>query len=138
MAADLSRTKRALPHFDLAVLEAYQQSNALGNRTTYTYNAAGLITSSTDPLKNVPNYDYNSLTDLTGVILFLTAFVLTLFGTAESWLSGPEIALSLGLLAISYFTGAYEMSMASHARFVAIVVPGYFVLGLSFSAARSG
>ena len=62
-------------------------------------------------------------------IMFVAALVLVLFGAAKSWLSGPEIVLSLGLLGIPYATRAYEMSMASHARFAAVVVPAYIVLG---------
>jgi hypothetical protein len=62
-------------------------------------------------------------------ILFVLAFVLVLWGAAKSWLSGPEILLGLGLLAIPYVTRAYEMSMASQGRFAAIVLPAYVVLG---------
>lgn len=62
-------------------------------------------------------------------IMFVVAFALVLFGAAKSWLTGPEIVLSLGLLGIPYVTRAYEMSMASHARFASVVVPAYFVLG---------
>ncbi len=62
-------------------------------------------------------------------ILFVAAFILVLFGAAKSWLSGPEIVLSLGLLGIPYVTRAYENSMDSHARFAAVVLPAYLVLG---------
>jgi hypothetical protein len=62
-------------------------------------------------------------------ILFVTATILVLFGVAKSWLSGPEIVLSLGLLGIPYVTRAYENSMHSHARFAAVVIPAYIVLG---------
>jgi hypothetical protein len=62
-------------------------------------------------------------------ILFGATLALVLFGAAKSWLSGPEVILGLGLLAIPYVTRAYEMLMASHARFAAVVVPAYLVLG---------
>lgn len=62
-------------------------------------------------------------------IFFVAALALILVGTAKSWLTGSEIVLSLGLLGIPYVTRAYEMNMASHARFAAIVVPAYLVLG---------
>lgn len=61
-------------------------------------------------------------------LLFTLAFVLVLVGWASAWLTGPEVVLSLGLLLIPYATRAYEMSMASHARFAAIVLPAYIVL----------
>ena len=62
-------------------------------------------------------------------ILFIATLALVLFGAAKSWLSGPEVILGLGLLAIPSVTRAYEMLMASHARFAAVVVPAYLVLG---------
>ncbi len=62
-------------------------------------------------------------------ILFVGTVVLVLFGAYRFWLSGPEVVLGLGLLAIPYLTRAYEMSMASHARFAAVVIPAYLVLG---------
>jgi hypothetical protein len=62
-------------------------------------------------------------------IFFVAAFALVLIGAGKAWLSGPEVVLGLGLLAIPYVTRAYEQSMASHARFAALVVPAYIVLG---------
>jgi hypothetical protein len=62
-------------------------------------------------------------------ILFVGAFGLVLYGASKSWLAGPEIVLGLGLLAIPYLTRAYEMSMASHGRFAAVVLPAFIVLG---------
>ncbi len=62
-------------------------------------------------------------------ILFVGMVVLVLVGAGKSWLSGPEVVVGLGLLGIPYVTRAYEMSMASHARFAAIVVPAYLVMG---------
>ena len=55
--------------------------------------------------------------------------MLVFIGARKSWLTGPEIVLSLLLLAIPYVTRAYEMCMASHARFAAVVFPAYIVLG---------
>ena len=43
-------------------------------------------------------------------------------------MTGPEIVLSAALLAIPYVTRAYEMCMASHARFAVVVFPAYIVL----------
>jgi hypothetical protein len=62
-------------------------------------------------------------------IFYLFAWFLIILGGCKRWLTGPEIVLSLGLLLIPYVTRAYEMSMASHARFAAVVIPQYFVLG---------
>ncbi len=53
----------------------------------------------------------------------------------KKWLTGPEIVLSFFLLAIPYVTRAYEMCMASHARFAAVVFPAYIVLGRLLGAA---
>lgn len=66
-------------------------------------------------------------------IFYLSTWVLIILGCCKRWLTGPEIVLSLGLLIIPYVTRAYEMSMASHARFAAVVIPQYFVLGRLFS-----
>ena len=54
--------------------------------------------------------------------------MLVFIGARKSWLTGPEIVLSVLLLAIPYVTRAYEMCMASHARFAAVVFPAYIVL----------
>lgn len=62
-------------------------------------------------------------------ILFVGAIVLVLYGARRSWLSGPEVIFGLGLLVIPYLTRAYEMSMGSHARFAAVVIPAHIVLG---------
>ena len=43
--------------------------------------------------------------------------------------------LNFFLLAIPYVTRAYEMCMASHARFAAVVFPAYIVLGRLLGAA---
>jgi hypothetical protein len=66
-------------------------------------------------------------------IFYLFCWFLIILGWCKRWLTGPEIVLSLGLLLIPYVTRAYEMSMASHARFAAVVIPQYFVLGRLFA-----
>jgi len=66
-------------------------------------------------------------------IFYLFSWFLIILGWRTRWLTGPEIVLSLGLLLIPYVTRAYEMSMASHARFAAVVIPQYFVLGRLFA-----
>lgn len=62
-------------------------------------------------------------------ILFVGTFILVVFGWGLRWLTGPEAILGFALLAIPYFTRAYENSMYSHARFAAIVLPAYLVAG---------
>jgi len=60
-------------------------------------------------------------------IIFGGAILLVLFGWYRRWLDRPETVLSLSLLMIPYVTRAYENSMASHARFAAVVIPAYLV-----------
>lgn len=62
-------------------------------------------------------------------IYYLTAWLLIGLGLFKRWLTGPEVVMSVMLLLIPYLTRSYEMSMASHARFSAVVLPQYFVLG---------
>jgi hypothetical protein len=62
-------------------------------------------------------------------ILFLLAAALLALGRWKRWLTGSEFVLFIGLLAIPYLTRAYEMSMASHARFAAVAVGQYLVIG---------
>jgi hypothetical protein len=62
-------------------------------------------------------------------ILFVGAGVLLVVGCYQAWLTGPEAVLGFGLLAIPYCTRAHEMSMASHGRFAAVVVPAFLVMG---------
>lgn len=62
-------------------------------------------------------------------VLFIACSVLVAVGAYRAWLTGPEIVLGVGLLLIPYVTRAYEMSMASHARFSIVVVPMFIVLG---------
>ncbi len=62
-------------------------------------------------------------------ILFVIAAALVTVGAWKSWLSRSEGILAALLLLIPYLTRAYEMSMASHARFAAVVAVNYLVLG---------
>ena len=61
-------------------------------------------------------------------ILFLVAVVAVVAGWVRGWLTQFEAMLGIGLLLIPYVTRADEMSMGSHARFAAVVVPAYLVL----------
>jgi hypothetical protein len=62
-------------------------------------------------------------------VIFIGAFLLVLLGTLRYWLSPAEAILGFGLLFIPYVTRAFEMSMASHARFASVVVPAYITAG---------
>ncbi|MBN1589114.1 MAG: hypothetical protein JW888_06345 [Pirellulales bacterium] len=62
-------------------------------------------------------------------VYFLAAVVLVYVGAVKRWLSRYEVALAVGLLAIPYIARGFEMCMASHARFAAVVFPIYLVLG---------
>lgn len=60
---------------------------------------------------------------------FIATVALIVFGAWRGWLNAYEISLAGTLLFIPYLTRAYEMSMASSARFAAVVFPVYLVLG---------
>ncbi len=62
-------------------------------------------------------------------ILFVLAVALLAWGGRKRWLTGNELILGAALLAIPYLTRGFEMSMASHGRFAAVVVVNYLVLG---------
>jgi hypothetical protein len=62
-------------------------------------------------------------------IYFLGTAALIALGAWKRWLSGYEILLAVPLLAIPYFTRAYEMRMLSQARFTSVVFPAYIVIG---------
>ena len=66
-------------------------------------------------------------------VLFAFAGILVWVGRRNRWLTWPEVAASVALLAIPYATRAYEMSMASHARFASLVMVQYLVLGRLFA-----
>jgi hypothetical protein len=70
-------------------------------------------------------------------ILFILAGVLLVLGGWQRWLSGSECVLGAGLLGIPYLTRSYEMSMASHGRFAAVVVVNYLVIGRLLSGRPS-
>lgn len=50
-------------------------------------------------------------------------------GGAKRWLTSCEVLFCASLLAVCYFGRAYEMCMASQARFVTVLFPVYIVLG---------
>ena len=75
-----------------------------------------------------PNYLLFNLAYWNPLLFGLAVFLVAL-GAARRWLSGPEVVLSAAALAIPYFTRGYEMSMASHGRFAAAVLPVYLVAG---------
>jgi hypothetical protein len=62
-------------------------------------------------------------------IVFALAVAAVGFGWWRGWLDRVEAALGFGLLLIPYLTRGYEMSMASHARFVSVAIPAFLVLG---------
>jgi hypothetical protein len=62
-------------------------------------------------------------------ILFAIAVVAVIVGWRRGWLAAHEAILGLGLLLIPYATRADEMSMGSHARFAAVAIPAYVVIG---------
>jgi hypothetical protein len=66
-------------------------------------------------------------------LLFVVALVAVGVGWYRGWLTHAEAALGLGLLLVPYVTRADELSMGSHARFAAVVVPAYVVLGRALS-----
>lgn len=68
-------------------------------------------------------------------ILFVLAAGLLLVGGVKRWLNGSELVLGVCLLAIPYLTRSYEMSMASHGRFAAVIVVNYLVLGRLLASA---
>jgi hypothetical protein len=74
---------------------------------------------------------HNRLFNLTywNPILFLLSVFVLAFGTWRRWLTGLEIVVGAGLLSIPYVTRAYDMSMASHGRFAAVVIANYIVVG---------
>ena len=61
-------------------------------------------------------------------LFFLLAVILIGYGIRRRILSIYEIVVATGLLAIPYFTRAYEMSMGSQGRFTLVVVPVYLSL----------
>jgi hypothetical protein len=66
-------------------------------------------------------------------VFYCGTAALVVIGTVKRWLTNYEILLAAGLLVISYLTRAYEMCMESQARFAAVVLPAYIVLGILLS-----
>jgi hypothetical protein len=62
-------------------------------------------------------------------VYFVASAALVAFGALRRWLSAYEASLAAALLLIPYLTRAYEMDMASSARFASVVFPAYLVLG---------
>lgn len=62
-------------------------------------------------------------------VYFVASVALVVFGAWRGWLNAYETSLAGMLLFIPYLTRAYEMNMASSARFAAVVFPVYLVLG---------
>lgn len=61
-------------------------------------------------------------------IAFLIFLLLAIGGWRTRLMSGLEFLLCIALLMIAYLTRAYEMSMASHARFASVLIPCYLPL----------
>ena len=66
--------------------------------------------------------------------LYLLAVGLVAFGAVRGWLTGPEVVFGAATLLIPYLTRAYEMSMASHARFASVAIPAHLVAGRMLAA----
>ena len=62
-------------------------------------------------------------------IAFVLALIAVAFGWWRGWLNRTEGLLGFGLLMIPYLSRGHEMSMASHARFVSVVIPAFVVVG---------
>lgn len=70
-------------------------------------------------------------------IYFLLALVLIGIGYWKRWLNGPELVLSICLLAVPYLTHSYRAVMMGNARFASAVFPAYLVIGQLLSRAAS-
>jgi hypothetical protein len=64
--------------------------------------------------------------------------VLVGVGAARRWLNSYEVFFAIGLIAIPYFTRAFEMCMASQGRFVSVVFPAFIVLARLLSVSPYG
>jgi hypothetical protein len=77
-----------------------------------------------------PEGDWSVFTwALVNPVYFIASAGLIAFGSRRSWLNAYETSLAGVLLVIPYLTRAYEMNMASSARFAGVVFPVYLVLG---------
>lgn len=61
-------------------------------------------------------------------LYFFGTALLACAGWRKRWISGDEALLSAAMLGIPYLTRSFEMSMAGHARFAAVVFPAYFAV----------
>jgi hypothetical protein len=62
-------------------------------------------------------------------LYFAFAVGVTTLGWTRGWLRSSEVVLVAALLLIPYVASSYEMHMAGAARFAAVVLPVYVVLG---------
>ena len=67
--------------------------------------------------------------EYTNPVYFLGTAVLIAVGGKYGWLTRGEIALSVMLLLIPYWTRSYEWLLFSHGRFAAVAFPVYIVSG---------
>jgi hypothetical protein len=67
--------------------------------------------------------------ELVNPAYFVASAGIIVFGAWRGWLNAYEASLAGALLLIPYLTRAYEMNMASSARFAAVIFPVYLVLG---------
>ncbi len=67
--------------------------------------------------------------ELVNPAYFVASVALVVLGAWRGWLNAYETSLAATLLFIPYLTRAYEMNMASSARFAAVIFPIYLVLG---------
>ncbi len=67
--------------------------------------------------------------ELVNPTYFVASVALVVLGAWHGWLNAYETSLAATLLLIPYLTRAYEMNMASSARFAAVIFPIYLVLG---------
>jgi hypothetical protein len=77
---------------------------------------------------NVPGGPLSSILFWNPILFVLAAGLLVIAGW-KGWLPGTELILGAALLGIPYLTRSYEMSMAGHGRFAAVVVVNYLVIG---------
>jgi hypothetical protein len=103
----------------LVALLSYEPIWQVFDRSSPSYWATG------EPYSSSPFFCWA----LVNPIYFVLTAILIAFGAWKRWLTAYEITLAAALLVIPYVTRSYEMGMASHARFAAVVFPVYLVLG---------
>lgn len=62
-------------------------------------------------------------------VALVSSFGLVAVGWKRKWLLTEEALFAMGLMAIPYFTRAFDFCMLSQARFSSVVFPAYFTLG---------